>query len=197
LGAYLKTFHVYNLNDRSSVGAKVEDVKNQIRTFFLTWKDSDITETVVPKGKRGGHTNVVPPFGSLQGTSRYMEDEYISPWRHIVEGGPRPRPVFLDSDVALVFITHNDVCHNVNGAKEMSDWTEELTDSWDDVISHAKLFPRAAIICGGPASTMGWSDFRYAKYTNACIGRCLAEGVFAFDGGEYFRRMEMGWDDWH
>jgi hypothetical protein len=33
---------------------------------------------------------------------------------------------------------------------------------------------------------MGWTDYRYGEYTTACIGQCLAAGVFAFDGGEYF-----------
>jgi hypothetical protein len=105
--------------------------------------------------------------------------------------------VFVDSDVALIFVTHNDVCSNNNGCKEMINWTDELTAKWAELIDHALLFPRAAIICGGPASTMGWTDYRYGAYTQACIAQCLAAGVFAFDGGEYFDRMEMGWDDWH
>ena len=100
-------------------------------------------------------------------------------------------------DVAFIFVTHNGVCHNATAGKEMSDWTPELDLKWAQLINHAMLFPHGAIICGGPASVMGWSDYRYDRYAEACVAQCLAAGVFAFDGKEYFSKMEMSWDDWH
>jgi hypothetical protein len=194
VGAYLKQFHFYNLDDHTWVGAKVAEIIDQIRKFFRDWSTVSITKTVLPAGTFVHYTNVVPPTVKRDGKG---EDEYFSPKCSMIEGPGRPRPVFLDSDIALIFVTHNDVCKDDNGRKEMSDWTHELTTKWAEVIDLALCFPRAAIICGGPASTMGWSDHRYAAYTSACIGQCHEAGVFAFDGKEYFQRMEMGADEWH
>jgi hypothetical protein len=194
LGAYLKTHHFYNMTDHTRVGAKVAQIKDQIRWFFSNWTPEEITGTKVPAGMYHHYTNVVPPTREYRGTD---EDEHFSPKRAMIEDAGRPRPVFMDSDIALIFVTHNDVCHNVDGRKEMSNWTQDLTYQWGELIELALLFPRAAIICGGPASVMGWSDHRYSAYTTACIGQCLEAGVFAFDGKEYFQRMEMGTDEWH
>ena len=139
----------------------------------------------------------------MQKSDQYMFDEFYAPIRNLIEncGGPgtdgRPRPVFMDSDAAFIFVTHNDVCHNTTAGKEMSNWTADLDLKWVQLINHALLFPRAAIICGGPASVMGWSDYRYDKFTEGCIAMSLAAGVFAFDGKEYFSRMEMSHDGWH
>ena len=86
----------------------------QIRDFFLVWKPSDIVDTTVPAG--GSHvayTNMVPSL-VMPADAKY--GEYFAPTRDLIhqQGGPgtdgRPRPVFLDADVAFVFVTHNDVC---------------------------------------------------------------------------------------
>ena len=58
------------------------------------------------------------------------------------------------------------------------------------------VFPRSAIIIGGPASVMDWSDHRYSEFCKHCVDMCCSAGVFAFDGGEYFGRMEMIDDGW-
>ena len=44
---------------------------------------------------------------------------------------------------------------------------------------------------------MGWTDYRYSQYTETCIAMSLASGAFAFDGREYFDKMEMSYDGWH
>ena len=112
--------------------------------------------------------------------------------------GGRPRPVFMDADVAFIFVTHTDICHvGAGNSKEMTDWTATLERQWERLINHALLFPRAVIICGGPASTMGWSDYRYKQYTDECIALSNESGVLAFDCRDYFEKMEMGYDGWH
>ena len=79
----------------------------------------------------------------------------------------------------------------------MSDWSEELDLKWSVLINHALLFPRSAIILGGPASIMHWSDHRYSQFNKRCIDMCFDAGVFAFDGGEYFGRIEKSFDGRH
>jgi hypothetical protein len=156
VGAYLKSFHFYNLDDHTRRGAKVADIIKQVRDFFEVWKPADITGTVVPKGSAGHYTNVVPPQDKKDGEG---DDEYYSPNRSLVETSGRPRPVFLDADVAIIFVTHNDVCFKTDtGGKRMIDWPPALTLQWEELIKLALCFPRACIVCGGPASAMGWDD---------------------------------------
>ena len=82
-------------------------ITEQIRDFFLNWTEADIIKTVVPAKTAPHHTNQAPPLRALQKTDMFMFDEFFAPTRRLVEfcGGPgtegRPRPVFLDSDVAL------------------------------------------------------------------------------------------------
>ena len=88
VSAYLKTIFFWNMTDRSRVGAKVAGIIEQIRDFFLVWKPSDITDTVVPAG--GSHipyTNIVP---SLVLPSDPKYGEYHAPTRELIhqQGGP-------------------------------------------------------------------------------------------------------------
>ena len=48
----------------------------------------------------------------------------------------------------------------------MSNWTEELDRMWAALINHALLFSCAAIIIGGQASVMEWSDHHYSDNNN-------------------------------
>ena len=201
---YLKQFCFWNLNDRSRRGAKVLDITEQVQTFFRDWSPQDLMGTVVPKlGCPVSWVNRVPRqeelpnarTGEFMSVCRTLIQDYESDAEGAAPAGPRPRPVFMDSDVAFFFVTHNDVCHKTQGnGKEMSDWTIELEGQWQELIRHAALFPRAAIIVGGPADTMGWSDYRYKTYTDRCIEMAYDWGLFACDGREYFEKMEMSSD---
>jgi len=98
---------------------------------------------------------VVPPyepypnarFGEFISLMRSLVEVYESDVEGSAPTGARPRPVFMDSDVAFFFVTHNDVCRKgAGGSKEMSNWTVKLEGQWQELVQHATLFPRAAII---------------------------------------------------
>ena len=82
VSATLKNFLFWNMTDRSRVGAKVADITEQIRDFFLDWRPADITGTVVPKGTQVHHTNVVPPL--VQHADQFMFDEYHAPTHELI-----------------------------------------------------------------------------------------------------------------
>jgi hypothetical protein len=97
VAAYLSSFHFHNLTDHSSRGAKVKDISMQMRKFFGIWEPKDLEGTKAPAAMAGHFTNKVPPADKRDGEG---QDEYYSPSRSQIDRLGRPRPVFLDSDVA-------------------------------------------------------------------------------------------------
>ena len=115
---YLKQFCFWNLNDRSRRGAKVLDITNQVQTFFHEWSAQDLTGTVVPKkGCPVPWVNEVPRqeelpnarTGEFMSVCRTLIQDYESDAEGAAPAGPRPRPVFMDSDVAFFFVTQRRV----------------------------------------------------------------------------------------